>query len=125
MERIFNSSRTPVTEEQLREAYRAASEAGWHAGEGEPVLEETFDEASRFLAALPGGLRPTDAYAEPDGDLALEWSASRGQVMIVSFDGRERVIYRVRLSDQEKAAGETPFVDRVPEVLLFHLNRVG
>jgi hypothetical protein len=113
--------------EQLRDellgAYASAKSPGWYAGEGEPVRPETFEEARRFLEALPESSLPAEIYAEPDGDIAFEWYLSPHRLVVVSFDGTGRAVYVVRFSESDKASGQTPFADKVPDVILFFLRR--
>jgi hypothetical protein len=108
---------------RLLGAYEKAKNPGWYAGEGEPVRIETFTEAQRFLDALPEFFRPTDIYPEPDGDLAFEWYARKDLLVTVSFDGRQRAIYVVRMPSGERDSGQVAFSTRIPEVIRFHLDR--
>ena len=108
---------------ELHNAYVSAKAPGWYAGEGEPVQAETYEEAKRFLAALPDSFKPTDILPDPHGDLTFEWSANRGRVMLVSFDGKKRAIFAVRFSDEEKASGQAPFLNQIPTVVSYFLGR--
>jgi hypothetical protein len=108
---------------ELLNAYTSAKAPGWYAGEGEPVSSETFEEAKRFLEALPRSYAPTEVYPEPDGDLAFEWHEPYGRTVIVSFDGKGRAIFVVRFSESDKCSGQVPFTGNVSEVILFHLKR--
>lgn len=108
--------------QRLIHAYEEARQAGWNAGEGEPVSRETLDEAERFLLALPESFRPTDIYPESDGDLTFEWYASRDRLVIVSFDGKHRAIYTVRLPG-EREAGQVEFAGWLPPIIRIHLKR--
>jgi hypothetical protein len=133
MMHIAPSMKTAQLVSSLYEAYTEAAKPGWYAGDGEPVRAETFAEAARFLELLPEHLPPSDVYAEPDGDLAFEWYFSRDRMLIVSLDGNKRAIYVLRLPakvqttgspDPERAAGQVPFSDQMPEIILIYLQRL-
>lgn len=117
-------SRTEQAISELYKAYLEAAIPGWHGGEGDPVTIETFAEAARFLQLLPEDILPDDVYAEPDGDLALEWYAGKGKLVIVSFDGKRRAIYRIRISDNEKSSGQFPLDAEVPDFVLSSIRKL-
>jgi hypothetical protein len=108
---------------ELDEAYASAREAGWYAGEGEPVRPETYEEARRFLDALPEPLLPTEVLPDPSGDLTFEWYENKDRVVLVSFDGTQRAIFALRFSEDEKASGQAPFRGEVPNMILYLLRR--
>jgi hypothetical protein len=125
MNRTTSLSSSPLEDlrTELFNAYVSAKAPGWYAGEGEPVRPETFEEAKRFLDAIPDSLWPTEIFPEPDGDIAFEWYSTQRRIVVVSFDGQGRAVYVVRFSDKDKASGQVPYVDRVPDVVLYFLRR--
>ncbi len=59
-----------------KETYQECSEEGWDGYGARPVTQETYDEAVRFLGALPSWLPTPEIVPEPDGDIGFEWNGT-------------------------------------------------
>ena len=83
------------TIEQLQGIYAECTMANWDGHGAVPISQATYIKASEFLRALPNRLPSPEIVPENDGELALEWSGSRGQALSVSLSstGRLTVLY--------------------------------
>jgi hypothetical protein len=99
------------------------SSANWDGYEAEPVAQETYQWAYRFLEALPLGSPAPTIGAEPDGHITIEWYRAPQRTLSVSISP-EGDLYYAALIGVSKAYGTEPFFGDVPAVILDLLGRV-
>lgn len=89
----------------------------WDGYGADPVLDETYRWAYRFLEALPLGTRPPSVGVEPDGHLTFEWYRTPSRVLSVSISP-DGMIYYAALLGSSKRSGTEPFSGDVPTEIL-------
>jgi len=108
----------------LKETYQECSEEGWDGYGALPITQETYDEAVRFLSALPSWLPAPEIVPEPDGDIGFEWSFGNNRVLAASVDGTNRITYAGLLGTGNKAHGTEVFDGSIPQTLVEHISRI-
>ena len=108
----------------LKEIYLECSEAGWDGYDALPVTQETYDEAVRFLSALPSWLSMPEIVPEPDGDIGFEWNFGKNRLLVASVDGTNRITYAGLLGTGNKAHGTEVFDGSIPQTLIDHVSRI-
>lgn len=108
----------------LKETYRECSEEGWDGYGALPVTQETYDEAARFLNALPSWLPAPEIVPEPDGDIGFEWNFGKNCMLAVSVDGTNRITYAGLLGTGNKSYGTEVFHGSIPQTLVDHISRI-
>jgi hypothetical protein len=112
------------TYDQLFELAEDCSETNWDGYEAEPVTQDAYLAAYRFLEALPLGTPAPALGAEPDGHIALEWYHSPRRVLSVSVSPDCELVYAALLPGPTKATGRVPFVGSVPSGILTLIKEV-
>lgn len=108
----------------LKETYQECSEEGWDGYGARPVTQETYDEAIRFLSALPSWLPAPEIVPEPDGDIGFEWNFGKNRMLAVSVDGTNRITYAGLLGTGNKSYGTEVFNGSIPQTLVDHVSRI-
>lgn len=88
---LFGKKSSTISE--IQELAEECSSAGWDGYDGCPVSSRTANLANDFIRALSSGLPLPDISAEPDGEIALEWIASRSKVFSISLGETNRISY--------------------------------
>jgi hypothetical protein len=101
----------------------AAHEAGWDGYGADPVSQEVFGHAYRFVESLPLGTQPPVVTAEPDGDLAFEWYVSPRRTLSVSVSPEGDLHYSA-LFGLNKTCGTEVFLGEAPNAILELIRRV-
>lgn len=81
--------------DQLDAIYMECRAPGWDGHGATPITYTMYRKAVSFLEAMPNSLPMPDMVPENDGELAMEWSDSRGQSLSVSLssNGRLTLLY--------------------------------
>jgi hypothetical protein len=95
----------------------------WDGYGAEPVLDETYRWAYRFLEALPLGTRPPSVGVEPDGHLTFEWYRTPSRLLSVSVSP-DGMIYYAALLGSSKRSGTEPFSGDVPAEILQIIHKL-
>ncbi len=98
-------------------------EPNWDGYGAEPVSQETYQIAFRFLEAFPLGSLAPSVGADPDGQLTLEWHRSPRRTLSVSVSADGELHYAALLGPS-KSYGTEQFFDEVPQVILDLVRRV-
>lgn len=108
---------------ELAEVWEECSVPDWDGYDAYPVTADAFENATRFLLALPLGIPVPAVGAEPDGHITLEWYQSRRRTLSVSVspDGE---LYYAALLGPGRASGREPFFGEVPKTILELIERV-
>ncbi len=104
--------------DELCEVAEERRAPNWDGYGAEPVSEEAYRLAYRFLEALPLGTPAPTVGAEPDGHLTLEWYRSPRRTLSVSVSPEGELHYAALLPGPSKAYGTEPFVGDVPVRIL-------
>ena len=108
----------------LKETYQECSKEGWDGYGALPVTQETYDEAVRFLSALPSWLPAPEIVPEPDGDIGFEWNFGKNRMLAASVDGTNRITYAGLLRTGNKSYGTEVFNGSIPQTLVDHISRI-
>jgi len=100
----------------LSEIYQECSEDNWDGYGALPITQETYDEAVRFLNALPSWLPIPEIIPEPDGDIGFEWNFGKNRLLAVNVDGTNRITYAGLLGTGNKAHGTEVFDGSIPQI---------
>jgi hypothetical protein len=109
----------------LRETYQECYEGNWDGYGAHPVLQATYDEAVRFLNALPSWLPTPEIVPEPSGDIGFEWNFGKNRVFVASVNGTNRITYAGLLGTGNKANGTEVFDGSIPQALVDHISRIS
>lgn len=108
----------------LVEQFEQCSERGWDGYGAEPVRQDTYQHAYRFVEALPPGFPMPTVGAEADGHLTLEWYRNPSRVVSVSVSPEGDLHYAALLGGTARRSGTEPFLGEVPTDLLQIIRRV-
>ena len=78
---------------KIQELVEECSSVGWDGYDGCPISPRTANFANDFIRVLSPSLAMPDISAEPDGEIALEWIASRSKVFSISLGETNRISY--------------------------------
>lgn len=98
-------------------------QAGWDGYGAEPVTLDAIHAAERFIRCLPAGVPPPEVSADRDGCVTFEWKKSARRTLLVSVRPGYAVDYAA-LIGTEKAYGDAPLFDELPERLLSLIRSV-
>ncbi|MGD1216428.1 MAG: hypothetical protein ABR861_15715 [Terriglobales bacterium] len=70
-----------------------ASVEGWDGYGAKPMNREAYLQAKRFLESLPTTAPQPEISADPDGDVALDWSFGSRKALSVSINERGRCTF--------------------------------
>lgn len=113
----------PGVLDELFAVAEAACETGWDGYGAEPVSQETYVRAYRFVESLPLGTPAPVVTAEPDGQLAFEWYVSPRRTLSVSVSPEGDLHYSALLGPN-KSFGTEVFLDETPKAILDLIRRV-
>ena len=97
--------------------------AGWDGESAEPVLQDTYQNAYRFLESLPLGIQKPSVGVEPDGHITFEWYKSPRQTLSVSVSP-DGFLYFSALLGLQKTNGTRVFVGEVPKIVVELIGQV-
>lgn len=108
----------------LVDQFEECSRRGWDGYGAEPVRQDTYLNARRFIEALPHGFPMPTVGAEADGHLTLEWYRNPSRVLSVSVSPEGDLHYAALLGSAARCNGTEPFLGDVPGDLLQIICRV-
>ncbi len=108
---------------ELMETFEDAAVPNWDGFGARPVALATLEKAKAFLAALPPDMPSPEISADPDGEIAFDWTLDRDWTMAVSLgpDGR---LSHAGLYGPSRAYGTEEFVEEIPRTVLRGLERL-
>ena len=109
--------------QSLDELCKECSEEGWDGYNAIPVVEDTCDEAKRFIKSLPINFPMPEIVPEPNGGIGLEWSKGNRQVFVASVSGKSQIVY-AGLFGINKTHGTEYFGDSLPSTIIENLRRL-
>lgn len=72
---------------------KEASSPGWNGYEAKPMDPDAYANARLFLESLPTTAPRPEVSADPDGDVALDWSFGPHKALSVSISGNGRCTF--------------------------------
>jgi hypothetical protein len=112
--------------ESLQELYSLCGECiseNWDGYGAQPVDPNSFNEAERFIRALPTTIPEPEIAVDPDGEISLEWYLEPRKVFSVSIGKRNEITY-AGLYGLNKTYGREYFGDEIPKAVLDNLDRL-
>ncbi|KKM06901.1 hypothetical protein LCGC14_1739320 [marine sediment metagenome] len=112
--------------ESLQELYNLWEECvseNWDGYGAQPVDPNSFNEAERFIRALPTTVRKPEVAVDPDGEISLEWYLEARKVFSVSIGKRNEITY-AGLYGLNKTYGREYFDDEIPKAIFDNLDRL-
>ena len=110
------------TYKQLYQVRQDCTHSNWDGYGSEPISPESYENAKRFIRALPFSVSSPEVSAEPDGELTFEWYSNPTRVFSVSV-GPNNELHYAGLFGASRAYGTEVFHDQIPEVILSHIKR--
>jgi hypothetical protein len=107
--------------EELDTVRKEASFQGWDGYGANPMSAEAYLCARRFLESLPTTMPPPEIGADPDGDVALDWSFGPRKTMSVSIGHNGRCSFAWMLG-QSSFRGTDWFDDGIPRTIATALS---
>ncbi len=102
---------------ELTNFWQECRSPNWDGYDAFPVREKTFENAYRFIQALPLGYPLPSVGAEPDGHLTLEWYRAPRWTLSVSVSP-EGILYYAALFGNSDPRGSEPFFGTIPLSIL-------
>lgn len=112
--------------ERLQALYDLRGECAsenWDGYGAQPVDSNSFNEAERFIRALPTTVSEPEVAVDPDGEIALEWYIEPRKVFSVSIGKRNEITY-AGLYGPNKTYGREYFDDEIPKAVFDNLDRL-
>ena len=99
------------------------SYANWDGYGALPINLDSFNEANRFIQALPTTILEPEVVVDPDGEISFEWHLEPRRVFSVSIGKRNEITY-AGLFGTNKTYGREYFDDEIPKTILDNLDRL-
>jgi hypothetical protein len=112
--------------ESLQELYNLLEECStenWDGYGARPVDPDSFNEAERFIRALPTTVSEPEVAVDPDGEISLEWYFEPRKVFSVSIGKRNEIKY-AGLYGLNKTYGREYFDDEIPKAIFDNIDRL-
>jgi hypothetical protein len=110
--------------DELHNLCDQCKEPHWDGYSAEPIADDTYDYAYRFLEALPLGVPKPSVGAEPDGHITFEWHRSPRRTLSISISPSGDLHYAA-LHGLSKPYGSEPFFGEIPQIILDLISRVN
>ena len=95
----------------------------WDGYGARAIDPRAYQEAERFLTALPTTTPVPEISVDPDGEVAISWNLDPTWVFSVSIGRAGRLSY-AGLFGTSKAYGTEWFLNEIPEAILDNITRV-
>lgn len=107
---------------EVREIWADCSQEYWDGYRANPVTEESFNSAARFVNALPEDIVLPEPCPEGDGQIGFEWYQAKIQTLAVSVHSNDLIYAGIFLDGS--LHGIVPFDGKeIPETLLKQIRR--
>ena len=113
-----------MTESAWIELAEAAQEAGvqnWDGYGARAIEPGAYQQAERFLSALPTTTPMPDVSVDPDGEVAVSWNLDSNWIFSVSIGPTGRLSY-AGLFGTGRACGTEWFLNEIPEAVLDNIR---
>lgn len=108
----------------LEEVFGECSVDGWDGYDSLRIDQATYNEAYKFINALPSWLPLPEIVPEPDGDIGFEWCYGKNKMFAVSVEGKGQLNYAGILGLGNKAHGTEIFDGSIPESIIGYISRI-
>lgn len=108
---------------ELHRVQAVASSPNWDGYGALPLDPRSFEQAVRFLQALPTTAPTPDVSADPDGEVELMWHADARKTFSVSIGPRGKLTYSALLGETQSYGTEW-LSNEIPQQILYNLSRV-
>lgn len=108
---------------ELAAVAKDASAPNWDGYGARAIDPRAYQEAERFLSALPTTTPVPEISVDPDGEVAISWNLDPNWVFSVSIGPAGRLSY-AGLFGMSKAYGTEWFFNEIPEAILDNIARV-
>jgi len=108
---------------ELCEVAEECGSANWDGYGAEPVSDEAYRSAYRFLEALPLSTAAPSVGAEPDGHLTFEWHRGPRRTLSVSVSPEDELHF-ASLIGRQKDYGTRQFFGEVPQRIFELIQQV-
>lgn len=115
---------TRKSREELFAVFTNGLQENWDGYGASPICHSTYNQALRFLQALPKGCPLPEVSADPDGEIAFEWFVAPRWEFSVSFAPDGRLSF-AGLFGPNTTYGTECFLDEIPEGIIYNLRRVS
>ncbi|MEA3421122.1 MAG: hypothetical protein U9Q97_05535 [Acidobacteriota bacterium] len=112
--------------ESMQELYNLLEECStenWDGYGAQPIDPDSFNEAERFIRALPTTISKPEVAVDPDGEISLEWYFEPRKVFSVSIGKRNEIKY-AGLYGLNKTYGREYFDNEIPKAIFDNLDRL-
>jgi hypothetical protein len=109
---------------ELNDIYRECSQENWDGEGAQAMSVRTYQEAVRFLCALPFTIGAPEVIPEPNGPIGFQWRSGPNAVFVASVNGTQRISYAGLFGKGVTAYGTEDFSDAIPETIIGNLNRL-
>ena len=110
---------------ELKKLYQEYSEKDWDGYGALPINQEAYNEAVRFLEALPLSCLPAPQVGpEPEGDIGIEWNFGKNRTFVVSINGTNIITYAGLLEAGNKTHGTEVFDGSIPQTIVNNISRI-
>ncbi len=109
--------------QELYNVWGECSSENWDGYGAQPVDPNSFNEAERFIRALPTTVRKPEVAVDPDGEISLEWYFEPRKVFSVSIGKRSEITY-AGLYGLNKTYGREYFDDEIPKAIFDNFERL-
>ena len=108
----------------LDEVYSEYSHGNWDGYGAKAISSFTYEEAKRFIDALPHWVQLPEIVPEPTGDIGFEWSNGKDYIFVVSVDGNNKITYAGLFGKVDREYGTKLFNDAIPKEIIESIKRV-
>lgn len=115
-----------IAHESLQELSNLLEECAtenWDGYGALPIDLNSFNEAERFVRALPRTVPEPEVAVDPDGEISLEWYLKPRKVFSVSIGKRNEITY-AGLYGPNKTYGREYFDSEIPKAVFDNLDRL-
>jgi hypothetical protein len=108
---------------ELKRVQEEASSRNWDGYGALPINPDSFEQAVRFLRALPTTTPVPNVGVDPDGEVDLLWHQNSSRTLSVSVGPTGRLTYAALLGAAQ-AYGTEWLSNEIPQPILSNLSRV-
>lgn len=109
--------------DELAEIANKHSSDGWGSEGTKAVNRASYNNAFKFVLALPSSLMMPEIYVDPDGIITFEWYEDKRRVFSVSIGNRGELSY-AGLFGSNRTCGVEYLTGYIPELIINNVQRV-
>jgi len=109
---------------KLDQVYEECLEEDWDGYGASAISANAYNNACRFLEALPSTIPSPDIIPEPDGEIAFDWHKNRDWSVVVSVGSTDILSYAGLLGKDNKTYGTQVFAISIPKMVIGAIREV-